>query len=250
MSLEEELKEGTERAHQSGEKGIGLTMAIVAVLLAVATLMGHRAHTEETLMQGKIVDEWNFYQAKHSRAHEYGAIAEVAALLPNGKDLALKDYKKSLDEECGAPAEHGCGSPARDSALLRPLLAPSPSATRSNENDTNKGTSDKQAAAPREDTAKEHGKEPSAAKEQHENKSSSRKPGAVNIQETAKEMEHERELVERRANYYDGAELFLEISIVLCSIALLAEAKLFWQLSFITTILGIGVALFGFLGLH
>ena len=38
-------------------------------------------------------------------------------------------------------------------------------------------------------------------------------------------MEHERDIVERRANYYDGAELFLEISIVLCSIALLAEAK-------------------------
>ena len=129
MSLEEELKEGAEHAHQSGEKGIGLTMAIVAVLLAIATLMGHRAHTEEGLIQGKIVDEWNFYQAKHSRAHEYGAIAEVAALLPNGKDLALKDYKKSLDEECGTPAEHGCSSPARDSALLRPLLTPAESAT-------------------------------------------------------------------------------------------------------------------------
>ena len=250
MSLEEDLKEGAERAHNSGEKRIGLTMAIVAVLLAVATLMGHRAHTEEGLLQGKVVDEWNFYQAKHSRAHEYGAIAEVAALLPNGRDLALKDYKKSLDEECGNPPEHGCSSPARDSALLRPLLAPAPSATGSNENDTNKETSVKQSVPAKEDAAKEHGKEATAAKEQHENKSSSRKPGAVNIQETAKDMEHEREMVERRANYYDGAELFLEISIVLCSIALLAEAKLFWQLSFITTILGVCVALFGFLGLH
>jgi hypothetical protein len=247
MSLEEELKEGAERAHNSGEKRIGLTMAIVAVLLAVATLMGHRAHTEEGLMQGKIVDEWNFYQAKHSRAHEYGAIAEVAALLPNGKDLALKDYKKSLDEECGTPPEHGCSSPARDSALLRPLLAPAQSVTGSIENDTKQETSVKQGVPA---TAKEHGKEAAASKEQHENKSSSRKPGAVNIQETAKEMEREREVVERRANYYDGAELFLEISIVLCSISLLAEAKLFWQLSFITTILGVCVALFGFLGLH
>src|SRR5882724_6968498 len=249
MSLEEELKEGTERAHQSGEKGIGLTMAIVAVLLAIATLMGHRTHTEEGLIQGKIVDEWNFYQAKHSRAHEYGAIAEVAALLPNGKDLALKDYKKSLDEECGTPPEHGCSSPARDSALLRPFLAPAPSATGSNEKDINKDTSAKQGVPTEADAAKEHGKG-AAAKEQHENKPSSRKPGAVNIQETAKEMEHEREMVERRANYYDGAELFLEISIVLCSIALLAEAKLFWQLSFISSILGVCVALFGFLGLH
>ena len=116
MSLEEELQEGAEHAHQSGEKGIGLTMAIVAVLLAIATLMGHRAHTEEGLIQGKIVDEWNFYQAKHSRAHEYGAMAEVAALLPNGKDLALKDYKKWLD-----------GDPARRlnmAAAVRPGILP------------------------------------------------------------------------------------------------------------------------------
>lgn len=246
----EELKEGAEHAHNSGEKRIGLTMAIVAVLLAIATLMGHRAHTEEGLMQGKIVDEWNFYQAKHSRAHEYGAIAEVAALLPNGKDLALKDYKKSLDEECGTPAEHGCSSPARDSALLRPLLAPAPTAADSKQSTTDQDNSVEQHPPVKEDGAKEHGKEAPAAKEQHEGKAPSRKPGAVSIQESAKEMEHEREMVERRANYYDGAELFLEISIVLCSIALLAEAKLFWQLSFITTILGIGVALWGVLGLH
>ncbi len=246
MSLEEELKEGAEHAHQSGEKGIGLTMAIVAVLLAIATLMGHRTHTEEGLIQGKIVDEWNFYQAKHSRAHEYGAIAEVAGLLPNGKDLALKDYKKSLSEECGTPPEHGCSSPAKDSLILRPLLTPEPT-TDSKEDKKEQGESAKKDPLANDAASKEHGKETDAAKE-HENKSSAHRPGAVNIQESAKEMEGERDLVERRANYYDGAELFLEISIVLCSIALLAEAKLFWQLSFITTILGIGVALFGFLG--
>ena len=88
------------------------------------------------------------------------------------------------------------------------------------------------------------------AKEKHEAKPANHKPGAVDIQENARELEHERELVERRANYYDAAELFLEISIVLCSIALLAEMKLFWKLSFITTILGVGVALWGMLGLH
>jgi Domain of unknown function (DUF4337) len=250
MSLEDELKEGAEHAHQSGEKGIGLTMAIVAVLLAVATLMGHRAHTEEGLMQGKIVDEWNFYQAKHSRAHEYGAIAEVAALLPNGKDLALKDYKKSLDEECGTPVEHGCSSPAKDSTLLRPLLAPASSSDGSKQDKKEHDEPAKHEPPAQGDALKGHGSEAPAATEQHENKSSSHKPGAVNIQESAKEMEHEREIVERRANYYDGAELFLEISIVLCSIALLAEAKIFWRLSFISTMLGISVALFGFLGLH
>ena len=248
MSLEEELKEGAEHAHQSGEKGIGLTMAIVAVLLAIATLMGHRTHTEEGLIQGKIVDEWNFYQAKHIRAHEYGAIAEVAALLPNGKDLALKDYKKSLAEECGTPPEHGCSSPAKDSSILRPLLTPEPT-TGGKEDKKEQGESAKKEPPANDEAAKDHSKEADTAKE-HENKSSSHKAGAVNIQESAKEMEGERDLVERRANYYDGAELFLEISIVLCSIALLAEMKLFWHLSFITTILGVGVALFGLLGVH
>jgi hypothetical protein len=245
MSIEEELKEGIEHAHHSGEKMIGLTMAIVAVLLAMATLMSHRAHTEEGLLQGKIVDEWNFYQAKHGRAHEYGAIAEIAALLPNpnAKDLALKDYKKSLDEECGTPVEHGCSSPAKDSAVLRPLL------TTVSENNAKEGKA-AQEASPKEDAAKDHAKEASDAKEPHENKSAAHKPGAVNVQEDAKEMEHERDLVERRANFYDGAELFLEISIVLCSIALLAEMKLFWKLSFFTTIIGICVALWGMLGLH
>jgi hypothetical protein len=249
MSLEEELKEGAEHAHKSGEKGIGLTMAIVAVLLAIATLMGHRTHTEEGLIQGKIVDEWNFYQAKHSRAHEYGAIAELAALLPNGKDLALKDSKKSQDEECGTPAEHECNGPAKDSALLHSLLTPAESSASSKEK-SNDETAPTHESPKKSDTIEDHGKEANGANEQHESKSSSHKPGAVDIQDSAKEMERERDLIERRANYYDGAELFLEISIVLCSIALLAEMKLFWQLSFITTILGIGVALFGFLAVH
>ena len=245
MSIEEELKEGVEHAHSSGEKGVGLTMAVVAVLLAMATLLGHRAHTEEGLLQGKIVDEWNFYQAKHSRAHEYGAIAEIAALLPNpnAKDLALRDYKKSLDEECGTPAEHGCGVPAKDSPILRPLLSPAP-ATGSSESKTDQETPAK------EGLAEDHAKGTPNPKDQHENKPAAHKPGAVNIQDDAKEMEHERDLVEQRANFYDAAELFLEISIVLCSIALLSEMKLFWKLSFISTTIGFVLMLWGLAGIH
>jgi uncharacterized protein DUF4337 len=244
MSLEEELKEGAEHAHQRGEKGIGLTMAVVAVLLAMANLAGHRAHTEVGLIQGKIVDEWNFYQAKHIRAHEYGALAEIAALQSNGKDVALKDYKKSLEEECGAPPEHGCSSPARDSVILRPLLTADSPAAGTKEEHTD------QPAPAKPETGQEHGKEAGAAERNNEKKPANHKSGAVNIQENAKELEQERELVERRADFYDAAELFLEISIVLCSIALLAEMKLFWKLSFITTAVGVGVALWGFLGVH
>jgi len=36
----------------------------------------------------------------------------------------------------------------------------------------------------------------------------------------------------------------------LCSIALLAEMRLFWQLSFITTISGVVVVVWGLIGVH
>lgn len=245
----QELKEGAEYARERGERSIGLTMAVTAVLLAVATLLSHRAHTEEGLLQGKIVDEWSFYQAKHARAHDYGRDAELAALSahPKARDIAINDYKKSLDEECGTPPEKGCSSPAKDSIVLQPLLAGT---------NTEAGQQAKDAHSPSsgvEEGTKEPAKEGSQTAhttEQHESKPGNARPGAVKIQETAREMEHERDLIERRANYYDGAELFLEISIVLCSIALLAGNKLFWQFSFITTAIGVAVMILGLIGLH
>lgn len=245
MSLEEELKEGVEHANKAGEKKIGLTMTIVAVFLAIATLLSHRTHTEEGLLQGKIVDQWNFYQAKHIRAHEYGAFAEIAALIsnPSAKDLALKDYKKSVDEECGTPAEHGCSSPAKDSPFLRPILAPAPAPGAENKSDQNDPA--------KKEATKEHAAEAAGdTKEQHESKPANHKPGAVDIQEDAKEMERERDLLERRADFYDAAELFLEVSVVLCSIALLTEMELFWKLSFISTIFGLVVAAWSKFGVH
>ncbi len=53
----DELKELSENAKEVGEKAVGLTMAIVAVLLAVATMLGHRSHTEEVLIQTKANDQ-------------------------------------------------------------------------------------------------------------------------------------------------------------------------------------------------
>ena len=53
----QEIQEQAEHAHHSGQKGIGLTTSIVAVLLAVATLLGHRAHTEEVILRTEANDQ-------------------------------------------------------------------------------------------------------------------------------------------------------------------------------------------------
>src|SRR5437879_9122289 len=50
---------------------VSLTISILAVLVAGATLLGHRAHTEELLLQTQATDKWAYYQAKNIRRHNY-----------------------------------------------------------------------------------------------------------------------------------------------------------------------------------
>src|SRR5258708_458679 len=93
----QELQEQAEHAHHSGQRGIGLTTSIVAVLLAIATLLGHRSHTEEVLLRGEANDQWAYYQAKKIRSHVYEADAQLAKLSSSdaAKDVAAEMEKKS-----------------------------------------------------------------------------------------------------------------------------------------------------------
>lgn len=66
-----ELHEHAEHgAHNPSMAPVTMTMAVVAVLLAIVSLLGHRAHTEETILQNKVGDRWAYYQAKNIRMHE------------------------------------------------------------------------------------------------------------------------------------------------------------------------------------
>ena len=65
-----ELQEHAEHAkHDPSLAPISVTMAVLAVLVAVVTLLGHRAHTEEVVLQAKSSDQWAYYQAKNIRRH-------------------------------------------------------------------------------------------------------------------------------------------------------------------------------------
>lgn len=227
----EELSEQTEHAHHSGQKAIGLTTAITAVLLAVATLLAHRAHTEEIKLQTRAVDQWNFYQAKHLRSHLYGIDAENAEAAGH-HDLALEFMRASLDEECGTPVEDNCTAPrAGKSPVLRQLMASlqEPRSTSAAQEVPAKETQPPKAGTPREKEAQQ----------------SAGGDGAKKIQERAREIDRETQVITRRADRFDSSELFLEISIVLCSIALLAENRLYWRLSFISTAIGIAIVVYG-----
>src|SRR5271163_5187829 len=68
----DELKERAEEAARDrGLAPVTLTMAILAVVIATVTLLGHRAHTEEVLLQTRAADQWAYYQGKEIRRRSY-----------------------------------------------------------------------------------------------------------------------------------------------------------------------------------
>src|SRR5438552_9185412 len=68
----QEIHEHAEEAHHDQTLApVTITLAVLAVLVAVVSLLGHRAHTEELLLQNRATDQWAYYQAKNIRRHNY-----------------------------------------------------------------------------------------------------------------------------------------------------------------------------------
>jgi hypothetical protein len=115
--MSEELNELTEHAehgkHDPSLAPISVTMAVLAVLVAVITLLGHRAHTEEVVLQAKSSDQWSFYQAKNIRRHtdemftdltSVQATTDAAALAKlrekyAGEATRYKDEQKEIEDK-------------------------------------------------------------------------------------------------------------------------------------------------------
>ena len=78
---------------------VSLTISILAVLVAGAALLSHRAHTEELLRQSQATDQWAYYQAKNIRLHEMQGIADLlGALAPQERKETLAVRDKYLKE--------------------------------------------------------------------------------------------------------------------------------------------------------
>lgn len=79
----QELHENAEHGHHNPSMApVSLTMAILAVLVATISLLGHRAHTEEVVLQNKVSDQWAYFQAKNIRRHEDELLAQMSSFLP------------------------------------------------------------------------------------------------------------------------------------------------------------------------
>jgi hypothetical protein len=165
------VRERAEEARSTFDRHVAATMAILAVLLAVDSLFGHRAHTEEILSQAKASDQWAYYQAKAIRRTTNDVAAQLAESLSGGAPAAGKavtQFKESVQRY------------------------------------------EKEAAE---------------------------------IQKQAEEFEHERDLEARRADRYDLAEIFFEIALVACSVAILTKRRTIWFGSLVVAAAGLLVVL-------
>ena len=79
MSIEEELQEHVEHAKDPFDKRVSATMAVLAAALAIVTVLGHMATTEEVVLQQKASDQWAFYQAKSIRRYESDIARDLLA---------------------------------------------------------------------------------------------------------------------------------------------------------------------------
>jgi len=155
---------------------VSVTISILAVLVAIVTLMGHRAHTEELSRETQAASRWEQYQAKsiRQRMAQVGSdlISVVAPLNKEKGDSLAQKYEKEVEHY----------------------------------------------ASDKEDVSK-----------------------------IAEQLEAERDRAMRRADRFDLGEVLLEIGLVICSLTLLAKKKIFWVGGTLIALVGLGVALTGFL---
>src|SRR5581483_7134878 len=95
-----ELKEHAEHAKEDPTLApVSLTMAVLAVLVAVVSLLGHRAHTEEVVLQARATDQWAFYQAKNIRRHVDELFTDLTSVQPSSDATALSKLRDKYSQE-------------------------------------------------------------------------------------------------------------------------------------------------------
>jgi hypothetical protein len=96
----QELREQAEKAREDKSlAAVSLTMAVLAVLVAVVSLLGHRAHTEEVVLQAKSSDQWAYYQAKNIREHEDTLFSDLDSVVTNGDAAAAAKFREKYAQE-------------------------------------------------------------------------------------------------------------------------------------------------------
>jgi hypothetical protein len=100
-----EMNEYSKEMKEAGESGmrqVSLAISVLAVLVAMVTVLGHRTHTEAVLMQTRAADQWNLYQAKKIRQEQVSTTSDLLSLQPSANDVGvqkkLAEYRSHMQK--------------------------------------------------------------------------------------------------------------------------------------------------------
>lgn len=121
MSVNEELHEHAEHAHDSFTRRAGAGMAIIAAALAVVAVYGHITTTEELLAQQKASNQWAYFEAKALRRYQSDVAQDLLRAMPGQEaGKAVEKYKGNAEryQKEGEQIEEKAKEYEAESALM------------------------------------------------------------------------------------------------------------------------------------
>jgi hypothetical protein len=247
----EEAEHAAHHAADPFDKRVAMSMVVIAALLAGVKVLGHRTHNDTLNYQivanvhhTKESDQWNFFQAKKNRGYLYDSQAELLSYLGRKSDRqAANDLDEvRLDEVRLDEAQLVSAASAAEKPKPKPekkkkkgVLTP----------DDEKAVAALQEKGMPRDTAERVVTWRSQAKEYLQEAKGIEKE-AMKLQEEAEKAEKKSHARHEQSFYFDLGELFMELSVVACSVAILTKLRSFWFGGMVVSLFGLCVVASGF----
>jgi hypothetical protein len=208
-------------AHNPFDRGVAMTMAIIAAVLAGVTLVSHSGHTETlrltseaTTYHTKASDEWNLYQAKNIRNHEYQMFLFLQAML--AKDIVKQDNESKAMRDYWISQVDKFEGRGYWQGVVDNLGKPKGSHA--------EAKTGERFGKPERVELSERAKE---------------------LQTKAKELEEQSHHLHQNITWIDLGHLGLELALVFCAVAVLTKLRAFLITGVCVAVAGAGVALVG-----
>jgi hypothetical protein len=102
-----EVHEKTAHAQATGNKAIGLTIAVLAVRSAFVTVLMSHTSTDKVIVETKIADCWSYSHSNDSNARLYDVNAKVAELSMQTAPLSPWNFAGNAINSAKRPMMHG-----------------------------------------------------------------------------------------------------------------------------------------------
>lgn len=95
LEIHHEHHEGSDPAGRA----VGILAAVLAALLAIVTILSHRAHTDAVLMKADANDKWSFYQSKRIKFHSLELGEDLLNAMPAKTPQSDKTLERYASEK-------------------------------------------------------------------------------------------------------------------------------------------------------